>query len=252
MAPPPCRSLGRHCRALDVTLRVAALEGEEDHDATWLFGHVERIDFGRTFEHDEELWTEATLHVPCKYLKVGPDGRQARCGAHGFKGRAPEPRRANAPRRLGDEWFTIMEKGKPVSRRLEHAPSVRRALPLAPDSNPCATAKCHTSDNLRKAACCRDLQVEVVCSPRQTRLEALLRSRQAPYLCKFEREDERTVLVEIISACAYLKEDGLHCDLHGRKRPDGRPAKPVLCSTWPEKRTGLHPGCAFRNRRLKV
>jgi hypothetical protein len=252
MAPPPCRRLGRQCRALDVTLRVAALEGEEDHDATWLFGHTERIDFGRTFEHDDELWCEATLHAPCKHLKTGPDGKQVHCSAHGYKGKVPEPAREPQPRRLGNEWFTIMQHGKPVSRRLEHAPAVRRALPLAPDSNPCATAKCHTSDNQRKAACCRDLQVEVVCSPRQNLLESLLKNRQAPYLCKFEREDERTVLVEMISACTYLKEDGLHCDLHGRKRPDGRPAKPVLCSTWPEKRTGLHPGCAFRNRRLKV
>lgn len=235
-----------------MTLRVAALEGEEDHDATWLFGHTERIDFGRTFEHDEELWCEATLHAPCRHLKPGPDGKRVSCTAHGYEGRVPEPRRKPAPRRLGDEWFAIVKHGKLVPTRLEHSPSVRRALPLAPDSNPCATAKCHTSDNKRKAACCRDLQVEVVCSPRQTLLEGLLRNRQAPYLCKFEREDERTVVVEMISACAYLKEDGLHCDLHGRKRPDGRPAKPVLCSTWPEKRTGLHPGCAFRNRRLKL
>ena len=48
MTTPPCQRLGRQCAALDVTLRVAALEGNEDHDATWLFGHVERISFGAT------------------------------------------------------------------------------------------------------------------------------------------------------------------------------------------------------------
>ena len=33
--------------------------------------------------------------------------------------------------------------------------------------------------------------------------------------------------------------------LHGRRRADGRPAKPDLCSEWPPKDKGLHPGCVF-------
>jgi hypothetical protein len=41
-------------------------------------------------------------------------------------------------------------------------------------------------------------------------------------------------------------EDGVNCGLHGRKRPDGRPAKPDLCSEWPEKGDLMHPGCVFR------
>jgi hypothetical protein len=254
MAPPPCRRLGRHCRALDVTLRVAALEGDEDHDATWLFGHTQRIDFGRTFEDDGELWCEATLHVPCRHLVAGEDGAADRCAAHGFRGRVPRPRQRASSRRLGKDRFELFEKRRLVRRTIEAPRSPRRALPLAPDSNPCAHAPCETSDHVRHAACCRDLQVEVRCTERQTLLEALLRNRKSPYLCKVEREkDEEHVLVaEMISACSFLKEDGLHCDLHGRKRADGRPAKPKLCSTWPEKRSGLHPGCAFRNTRLKL
>jgi hypothetical protein len=49
----------------------------------------------------------------------------------------------------------------------------------------------------------------------------------------------------MISACGYLDEDGLNCRLHGRLRPDGRPAKPDLCSEWPDDGKGLHPGCIF-------
>nr|MBA2458986.1 hypothetical protein [Gemmatimonadales bacterium] len=58
----------------------------------------------------------------------------------------------------------------------------------------------------------------------------------------------------VISACGYLGEDGLACGLHGRRRPDGRPAKPDLCSEWPPKNKGLHPGCVFApgKRRARV
>src|SRR5690606_2798555 len=52
MSIPACRRLGRQCHALDVTLRVAVLEGQEDHDATWMLGHTERIEFGRTYTDD--------------------------------------------------------------------------------------------------------------------------------------------------------------------------------------------------------
>jgi hypothetical protein len=253
MPLPPCRSLGQHCRALKVTMRVAALEGGEDHDATWLFGHTERLDFGATFEDDDELWVEATIHVPCRYLKE-QGGSAVRCGAYGYEGRVNHPRRLPAPRRLGGDTFRIVEKKRLVTRSL-HAPA--RMLPvlehdLAPDANPCATAPCRTADHTRKAACCRDLQVEIKCTEKEQRLEALLRTRKSPYLCKVEREDEGALNAEIISACSYLMEDGLHCDLHGRLRADGRPAKPLMCSHWPEKRTGLHPGCAFRNRRIPL
>lgn len=253
MAPPPCRNLGRHCRALNVTLRVAALEGDEDHDATWLFGHTERISFGRTFEDDGELWCEATLHVPCRHLVPGEGGAPDRCAAHGFVGTPPRPRLPVVSRRVGRDRFEIVENRKLVRRHLPPPRPVHSKLPDAPDTNPCAHAPCQTSDHRHHAACCRDLQVEVRCTARQTLLESLLRNRKAPYLCKVEREeDEENVLVaEMISACSFLLEDGWSCDLHGRKRADGRPAKPKLCTAWPEKRSGLHPGCVFRNTRFK-
>ncbi|MES2125052.1 MAG: hypothetical protein V4503_10245 [Gemmatimonadota bacterium] len=254
MAPPPCRRLGRQCRSLDVTIRVAALEGEEDHDATWFFGHTERLDFGRSYTENGELWSETTIHVPCKYLELDPDGRTAACRAHGFNGRVPAPKRTPAPRRLGRDRFRIVENRRLVTRHLPPPTPVKRSLPLAPDTNPCAKAPCRTADHTRHAACCRDLNVEIRCGTPDTMLEALLRSRKSPYLCKVERDEseEGLVTAEIISACAFLKEDGLHCDLHGRTRTNGEPGKPRMCSHWPEKRTGLHPGCAFRNRRLPL
>lgn len=256
MTPPACRKLGRQCRALDVTLRVAVLEGQEDHDGTWLLGHTERIDFGRLFVEDDELWAEARIHVPCRHLATRPDGT-VRCAAHGYRGRVPAPPRDHQPRRLGGDHFRLVDKRRLVNRHLPPAPPPRRPLPLhpvVPDANPCASAPCRTADHRRGAACCRDLQVEVRCTDRQELLEALLRHRKSPYLCKVEREDEdEPVLnVEILSACGYLLEDGLHCALHGRQRTDGRPAKPELCTAWPEKRTGLHPGCAFRSRKVPL
>ncbi len=253
-SPPPCTRLGRQCRALDVTLRVAALEGGEDHDGTWLFGHVERIDFGATFEEDDEIWAEATIHVPCRYLREQDDGTQ-QCGAWGFQGSAPVPVRKPAPRRLGADRFAIFDQARFVTRHLPppRTPPAARTLPIAsPSANPCAGAPCRTADNRRGAACCRDLQVQIRCTERQTRLEALVRSRKSPLLCKTEREEGNLLNVEVISACGFLQEDGLTCDLHGRTRADGRPAKPIMCSAWPEKRSGLHPGCAFRNRRLQL
>lgn len=257
MSAPACRRLGRHCHALDVTLRVAVLEGQEDHDATWMLGHTERIEFGRTFTDDGYLWAEARVHVPCRHLVAGPDGR-SHCRAHGFRGRTTAPERADQPRRLGGDRFRIVDGKRLTNRRLEQAPAPRRSLPLhhppAPDANPCATAPCRTADGKRKAACCRDLQVEILCSDRQELLEDLLRHRKSPYLCKVDREDEDEPVVnaEILSACGYLLEDGLHCGLHGRQRSDGRPAKPTLCTEWPKTRTGLHPGCAFRSRKVPL
>lgn len=235
-------------------MRVAVLEGQEDHDATWLLGHTERIDFGRTFVEDDELWVEARVHVPCRFLRGEADG-SVRCSAWGFRGRVPVPERPPQPRRLGGNRFRVVDRRRLVTRDLPPIPPPRRALPVQASANPCATAPCRTADGKRRAACCRDLQVEIRCDEeRQELLEALLRARKSPYLCKVEREDEdEPVLnVEILSACDYLLEDGLHCGLHGRTRTDGRPAKPELCSTWPEKRTGLHPGCAFRNRRIPL
>src|SRR6185437_14702943 len=94
-----------------------------------------------------------------------------------------------------------------------------------------------------KAACCRDLQIEIMCNRTQHRLEALVRSRRSPYLCKIERPGDYSLEVEMISACGYLQGDGVSCSLHGRYRPDGRTAKPDLCFEWPPKNRGLHPGC---------
>ena len=250
--PPPCKRLGRQCHTLDVTIRVAAIEGDEDHDGTWLFGHTQRIDFGSTFEEDDEIWAEASIHVPCRHLGTQPDGTQ-RCAAWGHTGSVRAPRREPEPRRLGRDRFGIFERGKFVTRQIPQPPPPPRELPVVSAGvNPCAGAPCRTADNRQGAACCRDLQVQIRCTPRQSTLEALVRSRRSPLLCKTEREEGDLLNVEVISACGFLQEDGLTCDLHGRTRADGRPAKPIMCSAWPEKRSGLHPGCAFRNRRLKL
>jgi hypothetical protein len=63
------------------------------------------------------------------------------------------------------------------------------------------------------------------------------------------RAGDFSIDVEMISSCAYLADDGIACTLHGRVRSDGRPAKPDLCSEWPPKDQGLHPGCVFAPKR---
>lgn len=251
MSPPPCRRLGRHCRTLDVTVRITTVDADEDHDATWLLGHTERIEFGPIFEREGELWCKARIHVACRFLATGDDSRPSRCTAHGYQGRIAPASYAPAARRLGGNRFAVVERRRLMGRHLPPPAASKRSLPIATNANPCATAPCTTSDHKRGAACCRDIQLDVCCSTKQPLLESLIRHRKAPYLCKTERENDEQVVVEIISACGYLTEEG-SCDLHGRIRADARPAKPIMCSQWPEKRSGLHAGCAFKNRRLKL
>jgi hypothetical protein len=247
---PPCRALGPQCRGIPVVLRVGALEegnASLDHESTWLLGHTQHISFQEIWEDEGELYVDAVLHVPCRFLQR--EGRTARCTAYGFSGTTPRgPVQQKQPRQLGSDRFLIVENRRKAVRSL---PQPRRALPVLSQANPCALAPCRTADHTRGAACCRDLQIEIMCTRRQRRLEALVRSRRSPYLCKVERAGDFSIEAEIISACAYLDEDGIGCSLHGRSRPDGRPAKPDLCSDWPEKKQGLHPGCVFSRRGMR-
>lgn len=244
--------MGPQCRRLRVLLRVATLEdgnpGSADHEATWLLGHTQRITFLGDLRRDgADLYHEAILQVPCRHLKDSPDGGE-RCAAHGFTrrgGRDREPDPAE-PRRFSEDRFRIVERGRVVTRTLPEAARKPRELPIHAGSNPCREAPCRTADHVRGGACCRDLQVKIMCTTRQDGLEALIRHRQSPYLCKVEREDPFSLDAEMISACAFLLPDRVHCALHGRKRPDGRDAKPDLCSDWPEPGDQMHPGCVFR------
>ncbi len=251
---PKCSSLGRQCQALDVTLLIDTFdEGDPvdalDHTATWLLGHTETMTFRNLRRDQDDLLVDVVIRVPCKHLKE--DGTRASCKALGFSGRtptvAPPP---DQPRQLGRDRFRLVEDGLMVDRRfaVPETPKVSRGkLPVVED-NPCEGAPCRTSDNRRGAACCRDLQLEILCRKGQRDLEALIRSRKAPYLCKVEREGDATLEAEVISACAYLEDGGVACTLHGRTRKNGEPAKPKLCFDWPPKRGTIHPGCVFRGR----
>lgn len=239
--------MGPQCRKLTVTLRIGSLEdgpASLDHEGTWLLGHTERLDFGEIWDDGEDLFVDTVIHVPCRYLKDSAAGSS--CSMYGYTsapGRAS--RRPVQARRLQGDRFTVVEKGrlKPLD-----LPFPRRSLPVFSGPNPCATAPCRTSDHRRRAACCRDLEIEIMCDEKQARLESLVRGRKSPYLCKIERGGAFSLDVELISACDYLGEDGIACTLHGRLRHDGRPAKPDLCSEWPHKGKGLHPGCVFKGR----
>lgn len=252
---PPCRAMGTQCRSLRVTLRVGSFEDgitSLDHEATWLLGHTGRITFHELWDGEGDLYVEATLHLPCRHLDES--NGESRCRAHGYS--RPRPRSRKREREqfhLGGDRFVVVHRARNAIRDLKFPP---RSLPVletpavaGEEMNPCATARCRTADNTMKAACCRDLQIEIMCTRKQRMLEALVRSRRSPYLCKIDREGDHSIEVEVISACGYLGEDGVACTLHGRQRADGRPAKPDLCSEWPPKNQGLHPGCVFKRRR---
>jgi hypothetical protein len=246
---PACRALGTQCQQLAVTLRVADLadDGPVFHDAiaTWLLGHSERIAFGTPHVEGDWLLVDATIRVPCRHLQAGGQG-SARCQAHGFAGRMPRAHQAAPPvRQVGTDQFVVVQGGTVRQVRLLPMAPPRGALPVFQGDNPCAGAPCRTADNRRGAACCRDLTVDVVAPPGDDEAEALLRSRRAPYLCKVTRSEPAILECEVISACGYLAGDGVSCVLHGRTRPDGAPAKPSICSDWPDPGPDdrTHPGC---------
>jgi hypothetical protein len=186
---------------LDVLLRIGSLEEGAtslDHEATWLLGHTERITFGEVWSGEGELYVDAVLHVPCRHLKGSTEGR-SRCAAHGFEGRTPRPPRVpEQPRQLGRDRFRVVDRMKLANRHFPPpapAPVPARSLPVLADpaGNPCEGAPCETSDHRRGAACCRDLQVEIMCTRKQLYLEALIRHRKSPYQCKEGREGDFSI-----------------------------------------------------------
>lgn len=269
-SPPPCTRLGRPCRELELTLRIADLDDDsqtlQDAAATWLLGHTQRITFGRPYRQKAELLVDATVHVPCKYLRVdggGPrrgtgatalrdlaesNGRaRAQCAAHGFRGPLPvDTARTEAePVRRANGTYALFFRGRRRWLDLRLTRAAQRALPVLAGDNPCDGAPCRTADNTRGAACCRDLTLEVAAPDSDPWLEPLLRSRQSPYLCKVTRTNEETLECEVISTCAYLEGDGISCGLHDRLLPTNQLAKPSICRAWPdiEEDEVAHPGC---------
>ncbi|MEO8029439.1 MAG: hypothetical protein ABI765_01255 [Gemmatimonadota bacterium] len=246
---PACTSLGSQCQSLKLTLRVAVISGgldSTDHEATWLLGHTERLSFGPVWNDGRHLYAPVELAIPCKHLRSDASG--SRCTTHGFTGDAiPVPVPAQ-PRQLGGDRFRLMESGLPTDLTCVQPP---RSLPVLTDetpegANPCTGAPCRTADNRQGSACCRDLQVEILCRAGDAELERLIRNRKSPYLCKIDREAPDSLTAELISACGYLESAAGSCTLHGRNRPDGRTAKPDLCFDWPPKGKGVHPGCVFK------
>src|SRR6476620_4194035 len=126
--PPPCRSLGSQCRGIPVILRVGALEEGNrslDHEATWLIGHTQNISFYDLWEDEGELYVDAMLHVPCRYLQRNGSGVQ--CTAHGYLGPAPrEPPKRQQRRQLSRDRFLIVDNRRTAVRAL---PEPARSLP---------------------------------------------------------------------------------------------------------------------------
>lgn len=231
-----------------MTLRIGCLEESAeslDHESTWLLGHTQQISFSGPKALGTDLVVDSVLHVRCRHLKAGDTPGSGRCAAHGHTGPLPPRTKGKLqPRKLGGDKFLVVSSQAMAALDLRFPP---RSLPVVEldGENPCSIAPCETADHKRGSACCRDLQVEILCRKGNEELESLIRSRQSPYLCKVTREADDAIEAEMISACGYLDEPGENCTLHGRSRPDGRTAKPDLCSEWPPQGKGLHPGCIF-------
>src|SRR5512146_1663085 len=142
--PPACKALGTQCRSLRVLLRIGALEEGRtslDHEATWLLGHTDRITFEALWADEGDLYADAVLHVPCRYLSA--DNGRARCSAHGFEGPAPGgAARPPQPRQLGSDRFLVVDGMRLESRTLR---AQARGLPVMAQDNPCAGARCRTA-----------------------------------------------------------------------------------------------------------
>src|SRR5205085_10606810 len=113
--------------------------------------------------------------------------------------------------RLDDDRFVVVEDRQNAVRTLSFP---RRSLPVLAGAsptgtNPCAGAPCRTADNTRGAACCRDLQIEIMCTRAQRRLDALVRARRSPYLCKVVRAGDFSIEAELISGRGYLGDVGV-------------------------------------------
>jgi len=224
-----------------------------DAMGTWLLGHRQRISFQAPYRRGRQVVVDAVIQVPCRYLEAAGEGE--RCRAHGFVGPVSNPRPATPPPlQHPDGTLTVVHQEQPRRMALATLPQPPRALPVLNPTNPCAGVPCRTADHTRGAACCRDLTLEIMAradDARSGHLEALLRARRSPYLCKTERVSEEIIECEVISACGYLEQDGISCALHHRIRPDGTPAKPDVCSAWPDLGPDDvgHPGCVLINGR---
>jgi len=108
-APPPCTALGRQCRELAVTLRIADVREDsrtlQDAAATWLLGHTENITMGRLYVADGHLQVDVVLHVPCRYLDVGDSGTEWQRDAHSSPLVQTRPD-SSTPRQLTGNWTT--------------------------------------------------------------------------------------------------------------------------------------------------
>ena len=245
-SPPPCKALGRQCRSLRVTLRVGDLADGPglDHEATWLLGHTEAITFGRPRRVKGDLLVEAELRVPCRYLGPGPGGGSA-CRAHGFHG--PVVRGAAAgeaqPRRLARDRFRVVDRHRQADLALLPP---RRSLP-GPEWHQSLRGGAlsdrgqHPARGMLPGSADRD--------PLPARRGPAGASDPVPAepLPLQDRADGPTVDRGGGHLRLWLpgRTDGVSCGLHGRLRPDGRTAKPDLCSEWPDDGKGEHPGCIF-------
>ena len=125
-----------------------------DHEATWLLGHTEQIDFLELWEDEGDLYVEAMLHVPCRYLHQD-GGRRPLAGPTDSRA-GPARRPARQPQPLAARRRPLRGRGGLPERRPGRCPCRPRTAPGARHGgrrereNPCALAPCRTADNTRE------------------------------------------------------------------------------------------------------
>ena len=130
-----------------------------DHEATWLIGHTQHISFSSSGRTKGELYVDAD--APRSLPLLQSEGSRAQCAAARL--RRAQPTRARASRASPGSWAATGS----WSWRTAGSRAAWLPRPGGFRCSPAATLRagpCRTADNTAGAACCRDLQIEIMCT----------------------------------------------------------------------------------------
>jgi hypothetical protein len=180
-------------------------------------GHTERISFGKLWLREDPPLLQGHPAGPCKYLERNGDA--ARCAGKILPNSSPTvPVRQR--QRLGGSRFRIVERRW---CRGCNGPSPRQLTVLARTPAP---RPLHTSDGGQGG--CRDLRRNHGDKADPTRLLVV---RLVTLSLQGDRERDDNLEADDLGLQVSW-EDGIACELHGRKR-QSKSAKPTLCHRWP-------------------
>jgi hypothetical protein len=86
-----------------------------------------------------------------------------------------------------------------------------------------------------------------MCSEKNQRLESLIHYRKSPVSVQSGTCGGFSISAEVISACAYLGDDGVACSLHGRYRETSGPPSRTCAASGPTRERGCIRGAVFKD-----